>query len=161
MYWYVDLYKYPALPFSSDTDECAIDCICGGGKCIDFPAGLLYTCVCDDGFELTGDPAIHSRSCKGSYDLILYYIHYSYFYNIILIPLFSIYILFFRKHFNFIPQMLMNVILMKIFVAEGLALIFQLVAITTVTVMMGMNRLVTLAHWTEPAQVAIAICCSN
>ena len=49
--------------------------------------------------------------------------------------------------------MLMNVILMKTFVAEGIALIFQLVAITTVTVMMGMNRLVTLAHWTEPAQV--------
>ena len=49
----------------ADTDECKIECICGGGKCVNYLKGFYYTCVCDDGFELTGDAASHSLTCTG------------------------------------------------------------------------------------------------
>lgn len=64
------------LDTTIDIDECAITkeeshyytyrsgC---GGKCINFPAGIYYECVCDCGFEPTGDAAAGTRKCTGKF----------------------------------------------------------------------------------------------
>ena len=63
IYWYAKRSQNTLLHnFFTDIDECMVDCICGGGN---FLQGSFYTCLCYDGFELTGDPSIHSFSCTG------------------------------------------------------------------------------------------------
>ena len=58
-----------SIPCSPTTDpkECsAIKGICGKGTCVEeTDTNGFYSCQCDEGYEMAGDPATLSRTCIG------------------------------------------------------------------------------------------------